>query len=182
MGKFKKLEKKIKNCKKCPLWRGAKNAVPGEGPEDTKIMFVGEAPGRKEDLTGRPFVGRAGKLLTQLMEQVGIKRENVFITSVVKHRPPQNRKPNKEEINACLPYLKKQIEIISPKKIVILGRTAFDEVIGLGELKDCRGKWLKIKNRFYLCTYHPAAGLRSPHKVKKILEEDFKKIKRFKDL
>ncbi len=175
--KLENLNRKIRQCKKCSLWKTAKNAVPGEGLANAKIIFIGEAPGRQEDLIGRPFVGRAGKLLNQLLNTANIKRENVFITSVIKCRPPKNRKPKPNELKNCHMWWQKQIEIINPKKIIILGKAAFDEVISLGELKDCRGRWLKIKNRLYFPTYHPAAGLRFP-KIKKILEKDFKKLKK----
>jgi len=173
--KIKKLNQKIKNCKKCPLWKTRNNTVPGEGPINAKIMIIGQAPGFQEDKTGRPFVGRAGQFLNQLLKIAKIKREKIFITSPLKCFPPKNRKPKKEEIKSCLPYLKKQIEIINPSQIVILGEVAFDTVIGLGKLKDSRGRWLKIKERFYFPTYHPAAGLRFP-KIKKILEKDFRTL------
>lgn len=174
-----KLNKKIRNCSKCPLWRKRSNVVPGEGPVNAKIIFIGEAPGREEDKTGKPFCGRAGKLLDKLFKDNNIKRETVFITSVIKCRPPKNRRPKKKELERCHNWWQKQIEIINPQKIVILGKTAFDAVINLGELNDCRGRWLKIKNSFYLPTYHPAAGLRFP-KIKKILEKDFRKLKKFR--
>ncbi len=173
-----KLANQIRRCRECPFWETRIKAVPGEGLAGSNIMFIGEAPGREEDKTGRPFFGRAGKLLDKLLEDNKIKREKVFITSVVKCRPPKNRKPKTEELKSCRQWWQKQIEIINPKKITILGKTAFDEVIGLGEFKDYRGKWLEINSRFYLPLYHPAAALRSPKKVRKILEKDFKKIKK----
>jgi len=173
--KLEKLNTEIRNCKKCLLWKTRNNTVRGEGPANAGIMFIGESPGREEDKTGRPFCGRAGKLLSKLLEENKIDRKKVFITSVIKCRPPKNRKPKADELKNCRQWWQKQIEIINPQKIVILGRTAFDEIIGIGKLKDCRGKWLKIKNRFYFPTYHPAAALRFP-KIKEILEKDFKKI------
>jgi uracil-DNA glycosylase len=200
MDKIKSLEKlnrEVKVCKKCPLYVGGKNSVPGEGPLNAKIMFIGEAPGKQESITGRPFVGRSGKLLTKLMESAGIKREKVFITSVIKHRPPDNRKPTAKEIAACLPYLQKQIEIINPQKIVLLGQTAFSAFFAAPKLrgseggfsmkfKDMRGKFItprlaqgdkKSAHSFFI-TYHPAAGLRFV-KMKKILERDFQKLRGF---
>ena len=165
-------------CKKCFLQRGAKNIVLGEGPIPAKIMLIGEAPGREEDLTGRPFVGRSGKFLTELLERAGIKREKVFITSVIKHRPPANRKPTLEEINACIPYLEKQIKIINPKKIIILGGVAFKSFFPELELKNLRGEFIEKDGRQFFITYHPAAGIRFK-KMKKILEKDFKKLKGF---
>ncbi len=111
-------------CKKCRLWQGAKHGVPGEGPVNAKVMFVGQNPGAEEDETGRPFVGRAGKFLTKTLAEFGIKREDVYITNIVKHTSPENRKPFADEVAACLPYLITQIEIIKPKIIVLLGATA----------------------------------------------------------
>lgn len=176
-GKLENLNKEIKNCKRCHLWRMAKNAVPGEGPKNAKIMIVGEAPGKEEDFSGRPFVGRAGKLLERLLEKDELKREEAFITSVVKHRPPQNRQPKKFEISACKPWLEKQIKIIRPKLIILLGRIASDTVLGK-EFWRQKGKLLRQNDQKYFIVYHPAAALRFP-KVKKNLEKDFKKIKRF---
>lgn len=172
-----KINKRIGGCKKCPLQKTRTRAVAGEGPAASKIMFLGEAPGREEDLTGRPFCGRAGRLLDKLLEDNNIKRENVFISSILKCRPPNNRLPKPGEIKACRDWWQEQIDIIDPKKIVILGRTAFNTVIREGQLRDYRGKWLKIGNRLYFPTYHPAAALRFV-KFKKILEKDFKKIKK----
>lgn len=182
-----KLNKKIKNCRKCSLWKTRKNAVPGEGPKNTKIMIIGQAPGREEDKTGRPFVGRAGKFLDQLLNLTGMRREKprtrtssvrgmIFITSVLKCFPPKNRKPTKKEIKVCFSYLKKQIEIISPQKFILLGEIAFSVFFPDKKLNDFRGKLLKKDGKEYFITYHPAAGLRFT-KIKKILEKDFKKIK-----
>ena len=170
-----KLNKKIKNCIKCPLWKTANNSVPGEGRLSSKIMFIGEAPGSQEDLTGKPFVGRAGKLLNQLLESQKIKRENVFITSIIKHRPPKNRQPKKKELAVCKIWWQKQIEIINPELIVLLGRVATIAVLGESTWRN-RGGILKKNNKKYFITYHPAAGLRFP-RIKKTLEKDFKKIK-----
>jgi len=117
------IAEQVRNCRKCDLWKTRKNAVPGEGNPHAEIMFVGEAPGENEDIEGKPFVGAAGKLLTKLITEVlGLKREDVFITNVVKCRPPQNRDPTEEEMTACSPYLRMQIDIIKPKLIVTLGR------------------------------------------------------------
>jgi uracil-DNA glycosylase len=178
-GELAKINKNIKNCKKCPLSRGAVLAVPGEGPADSEIMFIGEAPGKEEDLSGRPFVGRSGKFLTKLIESAGLKRERCFITSVVKHRPPKNRKPQKKEVAVCFPYLERQIEIINPKMIVLLGQTAFSAFFPKEKLRDLRGGMLNKSGQEFFITYHPAAGIRF-QKMKKILEKDFKKIKNIK--
>jgi DNA polymerase len=173
-----KLNQEIRNCKKCPLWKTRRNAVPGEGSVEAKIIFIGESPGREENLSGKPFIGRAGKFLNGLLETAEIKREKIFITSSLKcfPTPPPNRKPKKEEIEACLPYLKKQIEIINPKKIILLGEVAFSVFFPKKELSSFRGKFIKKENKEFFITYHPAAGLRFP-KIRKALEKDFKRLK-----
>ncbi len=173
-----KLNQEIRNCKKCPLGRARINSVPGEGPTKAKIMVIGQAPGFEESKTGRPFVGRAGKFLNQLLVMAGIERKKIFLTSPVKCFPPKNRKPTKEEIETCLPYLKKQIKIINPSKFILLGEVAFSVFFPREKLKYFRGKWIKKDGKFYFPTYHPAAGLRFP-KIREILEEDFKKLKLF---
>ena len=181
MNKEKELEKlhqEIKNCKKCPLWKLRKNTVPGEGPVNAKIMIVGQAPGVQEDKTGRPFCGPTGKLLDKLLKIAKIERKEVFITSPLKclPQPPINRKPKKEEIKACLPWLKKQIEIIDPKYFILLGEVAFSVFFPREKLGNLRGKLIEKDGKFYFPTYHPAAGLRFP-RIKKILEKDFKNLK-----
>jgi uracil-DNA glycosylase len=118
------LNMKVYNCRICRLWQGAKHGVPGEGPLNAKIMIIGQNPGADEDETGRPFVGRAGKFLTKSLAENGIKREDIFITNIVKHVSPKNRKPYPEEVAACLPYLTSQIGVIKPKIIVLLGVSA----------------------------------------------------------
>jgi len=177
------LDKKIRNCKRCLLWKIRKNAVPGEGPVNAKIIFIGMAPGVEEDKVGRPFVGRAGKFLNQLLKIAGIKREEVFITSPLKclPQPPPNRKPTKKEIAACLPYLKKQIEIINPQKFILLGEVAFLVFFPDKKLKDFRGKWIEKNGKFYFPTYHPAAGLRFP-KIRTCLRRDFVRLRQNLDL
>lgn len=179
--KIEKINKKIRSCKRCPLWKTRKNAVPGEGPLNAKIMIVGQAPGAEEDKTGRPFVGRAGKFLNQLLKMAKIDRKKIFITSPLKclPAPPPNRKPTKEEIEACLLYFKKQIEIINPQKIILLGEVAFSVFFSDKELNNFRGKQIKKGDKAYFIAYHPAAGLRLP-KIRKILEKDFKKLKNIK--
>jgi len=169
---IKKLNEEIEKCKKCFLVKTRKNTVPGEGPVSAKIMIIGQAPGAQEDKTGKPFVGRAGKLLNQLLAISKIERKKVFITSPIKCFPPKNRKPTKKEIEICFPWLKKQIEIINPSKIILLGGVAFSIFFPKKDLKDFRGKWMKLDNKEFFITYHPAAGLRFP-RIKKILEKDF---------
>ncbi len=118
------LNSEIYNCRRCLLWQNAKNSVPGEGPITAKVMFIGQNPGAEEDQKGKPFIGRAGKFLTKTLSDYDIKREDIFITNIVKHVSPKNRKPTPEEVAACLPYLVEQIEIIKPKIIVLLGASA----------------------------------------------------------
>ncbi len=173
-----KLNQEIRKCKKCPLWKTRKNVVPGKGPVNAKIIILGQAPGSKENKVGKPFIGRAGQFLNQLLKIAKMDRKKVFITSPIKCFPPKNRKPTKEEIRACLPYLKKQIEIINPKKFILLGEVAFSVFFPKEKLKKFRGKWITLRQaqgkKKYFITYHPAAGLRFP-RIKKILEKDFKK-------
>jgi DNA polymerase len=115
---------RVYGCKRCRLWREAKHGVPGEGPADAKVMVVGQNPGADEDETGRPFVGRAGKYLTKTLAEFGIKRDDLYITNIVKHTSPYNREPYSDEVVACLPYLQEQIRLIHPKIIVLLGGSA----------------------------------------------------------
>lgn len=170
------LSEKIKKCKLCRLSATRKNAVPGEGNENAEILLVGQAPGREEDNSGRPFVGRAGMFLDYLLEKNNISRKDVFITSAVKCFPPKNRKPKQDEIEACKNYLNEQIKLIKPKTIVLMGGTAVKAVLKTDRKIDkLHGKTL-TKGIKYLCTYHPSAGMRFP-KIRKKIEEDFKKLK-----
>lgn len=173
--KLAKLNKEIRRCRKCPLWKTRKNAVPGEGPVNTKIMLLGQAPGAQEDIMSRPFVGRAGQFLDKLLTENKIDREEIYITNPVKCFPPHNRKPKKEELRSCFPYLKKEIEIINPKKIILLGEVAFSSFFKKEKLKSFRGKWFKKDNKDFFISYAPSAAIRFP-KIRKILEEDFKKV------
>jgi uracil-DNA glycosylase len=140
------LNMQIYDCKRCRLWQGAKHGVPGEGPLNAKVMLVGQNPGADEDETGRPFVGRAGKFLTKTLAEYGIKREDVFITNIVKHVSPENRKPFADEVVACLPYLTAQISIIKPKIIVLLGSSAKETP--------------RIDGIEYIQVIHPSAAMR----------------------
>ena len=140
------LNYQIYSCRKCRLWQGAKHGVPGEGPLNAKVMLVGQNPGAEEDETGRPFVGRAGKFLTKTLAEYGIKREELFITNIVKHTSPENRKPFADEIAACIPYLITQIAVIKPKIIVLLGATAKETP--------------RIEGVEYFEVIHPSAAMR----------------------
>ncbi|VVB88235.1 Uracil DNA glycosylase superfamily protein [uncultured archaeon] len=176
----------VQVCRKCRLWKYAKNPVPGEGNLDAALMLIGEAPGNQEDIKGRPFVGSAGKLLNTLISSTGLKREDVYISNIVKHRPPENREPRADEIEACTSYLDSQIQIIKPKVITTLGKHSTKyilskvgvEVKGLAEVrgKIYTEKLLDIPVRI-IPTYHPAAVLYNPS-YRPRLEEDFQKIKK----
>lgn len=162
---------KVSNCKLCRLCEKRTNAVPGEGSAAARVMFVGEGPGQTEDELGRPFVGRAGQLLTKIIESgMGLKREDVFIANIVKCRPPENRDPMPDEVAACVPYLNKQIEIIDPQVIIPLGRHSMRELAGVGErdtISRVRGKIYRLHGRAVIPTFHPAYLLRNPpEKVK----------------
>jgi DNA polymerase len=140
------LENQICNCKKCRLYQTAKHAVPGEGPPNAKVMIVGQNPGAEEDASGRPFVGRAGKFLTKTLDEFGVKRETLYITNIVKHTSPENRKPYPDEVAACLPYLQEQIRLIQPKIIVLLGASAKETP--------------RIEGIEYFEVVHPSAAMR----------------------
>ena len=153
-----RLNQQICSCRLCSLSEGRKCAVPGSGPAPAEIMLVGEAPGREEDLRGEPFVGRAGRLLDEALVRADLERSKVFITSVIKCRPPQNRKPKKAEIDQCRPYLQAQIDILHPKVICLMGNTATQAVLGRQGVTTLRGQILQDR---FLVTYHPAAVLRN---------------------
>ena len=155
---------RVAGCTKCPLCKGRRNTVPGEGDPHARLMLVGEGPGATEDETGRPFVGAAGELLTQILGAIGIPRESVFIANIVKCRPPQNRKPLPDEAAACLPYLRRQIELIRPKVLVALGATAAENMLGARKsLSELRGSVHSYAGIPLVVTYHPAALLRNPN-------------------
>lgn len=169
------VRKQIVRCRKCRLWKTRKNAVPGEGNPHAKIMFIGQAPGRTEDATGKPFVGRAGKLLTEILAENGLERKDVFITSVLRCFPPRNRMPRKDEIDACKPYLLQYLKLIKPKTVFLLGNVAIKTVLGdIGKLDKIHGKKIVRGGVAYIPTYHPAAGIRFPG-IKRKLKMDFKK-------
>ena len=167
------LHDKICTCQLCPLSLCRKCAVPGSGPSPAQIMLVGEAPGREEDLNGLPFVGRAGRLLDKALLQAGLERSEVFITSVVKCRPPENRKPKKEEINLCHPYLQAQIDLVHPRIVCLMGNTATQAVLGMQGVTNLRGQ---IQQGRFLITYHPAAVLRNRNLMDEFIS-DLKKAK-----
>ena len=165
------LNQQICTCHLCSLSEERKLAVPGSGPSPAEIMLIGEAPGREEDLTGKPFVGRAGRLLDEALVQAGLERSKVFITSVIKCRPPENRKPKKAEIDQCRPYLQAQIDILHPKIICLMGNTATQAILDRQGVTILRGQILQDR---FLVTYHPAAVLRN----RKLMEEFVSDLKR----
>lgn len=180
--KLEEIAKKVAGCQKCPLYKNATNPVPGEGNPEAEVMFIGEGPGYHEDQEGRPFVGQAGKLLDKLIESIGLRREEVFIANVVKHRPPENRDPLPEEINACQEYLNEQIRVINPKIIVTLGRFSMNEFLPGEYISKVHGQARFVdfsgERRTVIPQYHPAAALRST-RVMEELKSDFQKIARF---
>jgi DNA polymerase len=159
-----KLKNKIGNCKLCDLYKNRTNVVFGTGNPNSRLMFIGEAPGEDEDIQGEPFVGRAGQLLTKIIENgIGIKRNEVYIANIVKCRPPENRNPKPLEALTCLPFLKSQISIISPEVIVCLGKVAMEYLLQRTEpISKVRGKWLEYNQIPVMITFHPSYLLRNP--------------------
>ncbi len=177
MDKMKALDEVTQALHKLPLYPTATSFVPGEGNPNADILFVGEAPGKKEDELEKPFVGAAGKFLNEMLASIGLKREDIFITNIVKQRPPENRDPLPEEIAAHWPLLEKQIEIIDPKIIVMLGRHSTSKLLpGQGSISQIHGKPFKrLDGRVYLPLYHPAAALYNGG-LRQTLLDDFAKI------
>jgi uracil-DNA glycosylase family 4 len=174
-----KLAEEISNCQKCPLYKSATQAVPGGPNPDTDIVFIGEAPGYWEDQKGIPFCGRSGQLLNKLLGKINLKRGDVFICNILKHRPPNNRDPQPDEIEACTPWLKQQLLTIEPKIVITLGRFALNYFIPNAYISKVHGQpksilWQNLNLLLYPL-YHPAAGLRSGN-VKQDLIDDFLRI------
>ncbi len=165
----------ISKCEKCKLYSTRKKTVPGEGPETAQIMFIGEGPGYHENEQGRPFVGQAGKFLDELLASIGLKRADVFIANVVKCRPPQNRDPEPDELKACNDYLERQINVITPKAIVTLGRYSMEKFFPGAKISSIHGQAKKVHGRLVVSMFHPAAALHQP-KYRSMIEEDFKKL------
>jgi uracil-DNA glycosylase family 4 len=169
------LRLQVISCTKCNLSKSRTNAVAGKGNYNAEIMFIGEAPGRNEDLKGEPFVGIAGKILSEALEYSGLSRDDVFITNVVKCRPPNNRIPLEEEKNSCQQYLIGELDIIKPKIICILGNTAYSSILGGDSITKNRGKIIKKDNQLYFLTIHPAAVIYTPS-LKQVLKDDIKAL------
>ncbi len=166
---------KVIECTKCDLCKTRTNAVPGKGSFKADMMIIGEAPGRNEDLQGEPFVGIAGKKLSLALENAGISREEIYITNTVKCRPPNNRVPSKLERETCQEYLQKEIEIIKPKIICVLGNTAFGSILGGTEITKFRGKVGRKGNQLYFISIHPAATIYNQELIE-VLKKDIQKL------
>jgi len=175
MSALSELNEQILNCTRCPLHAGRTRAVPGEGPENPRILFIGEAPGFHEDRSGRPFVGAAGQFLEQLLESIGLKRSDVFIANVIKCRPPGNRDPQPAEIEACRPYLDRQIELLKPRVVITLGRFSMARYFPGAKISQIHGQPRKIGDVLYVPMFHPAAALHQPD-LRRVVEEDMAKL------
>jgi DNA polymerase len=171
-----KIAGEVTACTKCHLCSTRKHAVPGEGITTARVMFVGEAPGEQENNQGRPFVGAAGKLLTELLESIGLRRDDVYITNIVKCRPPNNRPPRKDEAQTCRPYLERQVSMIRPRIICPMGNSAIHELMQSEDsVTKLHGVPFEVASVTYFPLYHPAAALYT-FSLKKVMEEDFRKL------
>ncbi len=175
---FEELEKEIKDCQKCKLCHNRNNIVIEDGDRQSKVMMIGEGPGADEDEQGVPFVGKAGKLMNQAFKGIGFEREKIYIANIVKCRPPMNRNPEQDEINACIDYLRTQVMLVKPKIIVLLGNVALKAILGEEySITKARGKWIEKKGIRYMPTFHPAALLRDEQK-KIDFWKDLKEVKK----
>jgi uracil-DNA glycosylase len=172
---LKAVHTRIAACTQCALHIGRTKTVPGDGPLGALVMFIGEAPGFHEDQQGIPFVGAAGRLLNELLQQVGIPRQQVFITNVIKCRPPGNRDPNPDEVEACKGHLDEQIEIVAPQVIVTLGRHSMVRAFPEEKISVVHGQARRVGERVYFPMYHPAAALHQPS-LRGIIEADFQQL------
>ena len=170
-----KIASEVIGCPLCKLSRSRMNAVPGEGQLSSKIIFIGEAPGKNEDRQGKPFVGAAGRILNHALEKAGIKRDEVFITNVVKCRPPDNRVPENDERSICRQYMDREISLIAPKIICILGSTAYSSILGGKSITKNRGKIMERNGLKYFLTVHPAAAIYNKN-LRSVLYNDFFKL------
>jgi DNA polymerase len=169
------IAQEVRACTKCKLYKGTKQGVPGEGPANAEILFIGEGPGFHEDQQGRPFVGPSGKFLDELLASIGLKRQDVFIANVVKHRPPSNRDPEPDEIAACAGYLDRQIAAIQPKLIVTLGRYSMARYFPGARISAIHGQAKQVGDRLVVAMFHPAAALHQ-QSLRDTLIADFKKL------
>lgn len=176
------LRKKIMSCRLCRLCEKATRAVPGEGNPQAEVLFIGEAPGKNEDLSGKPFVGAAGKFLDEMLASINMEREDVFITNIVKHRPPGNRDPKEDEIETCFPYLDQQIQAIRPLLIITLGRHAMNRFLPGFQISKVHGQAKRVQSIFsskqvIYPLYHPASALYNGS-LRPVILQDMKKIPR----
>ena len=177
------MENDCRTCMQCALAKTRTNVVVGRGNKKSKLFIIGEGPGKNEDETGLPFVGRAGRQLDQILESVGIdSNKDTYISNMVKCRPPENRKPSKEELNACDPWLKEQLRIINPKIILLVGAIAVEGILGIKEeITKIRGSWIEVNQLLYMPIFHPSYLLRNsskePGKPKWLTWKDLKKVK-----
>ncbi|NPA07280.1 MAG: uracil-DNA glycosylase [Chloroflexi bacterium] len=165
----------IRSCTRCPLHRTRRNPVPGEGPADAAVMLVGEAPGYYEDRSGRPFVGAAGRVLDEMLAIAGLRRDQVFITNIIKCRPPGNRDPKPEELRACQPYLRDQILAIDPRVIVTLGRFSMAYFLPGAKISQVHGRPVRRGDRWIVPMYHPAVALYRPP-LRAVMEADYRAL------
>jgi len=173
------IERQVRACRLCPLHKFRTNAVPGEGNWAAELMFIGEAPGRDEDVQGRPFVGRAGQLLRKIIAAMTFREDEVYITNMVKCRPPENRVPHREEVDACWPYLARQIELIKPKVIVTLGMTPTGYFVpGRTSIGQLRGKFVDHEGTPVMPTFHPSYLIRNEGNkgIRRMVWEDMQKV------
>ena len=169
------IKDQVISCTKCDLYKTRINSVPGKGNYQSDVIFVGEAPGRNEDKNGEPFVGAAGKKLSSALEKIRVTREEVYITNVVKCRPPNNRVPDTRERDSCIGYLQQEISRIKPKVICILGNTAFNSILGGSEITKYRGKIVRKENQLYFLTIHPAATIYNQELIE-VLNNDISRL------
>lgn len=170
-----RIAREVRGCTACILHRGRTQAVPGEGPADADVVFIGEAPGYHEDQQGRPFVGAAGQFLEDLLGSIGFSRDQVYITNIIKCRPPANRDPLPDEIEACSPYLDRQLAVIRPKLVVTLGRFSMARFFPKARISRIHGQAHRVGEWVCIPMYHPAAALHQPS-LRRVVEEDFRRI------
>jgi len=170
-----RIAQEVRACTACPLYKSRKNAVPGEGPSNSDLMFIGEGPGFHENEQGRPFVGAAGHFLEELLANINLTRDQVFIGNVVKCRPPGNREPQMDEIQACSSFLDRQIIVINPKVIITLGRFSLARFLPKGRISSIHGQAKWIDGRLIVAMYHPAAALHQPS-LREVVRKDFLRL------
>jgi len=181
MEDLKRIEEEITACNRCPLAAGRTNPVPGEGPLDAQVMFVGESPGEKEDLAGRPFVGNAGRVFDRLLENAGLRRDEVYVTGILKCRPPENRAPRATELKACKDFTLRQIEQVRPRVVCLMGSHAIKALLGSkAALNRMHGQPVRKNGLVYFPTFHPAAAFYNED-LRPVMEEDMRRLRHLLD-